>query len=102
MIEKQLEINVLTGIIPDRLHTLEKVLNRIQTELRGGQSMPFEKLNTIHFCRWVIIEKQVTNEKEYPERLIFAGNFDGTVCATIINNQRFDGINALNFYGQVL
>lgn len=77
MTEKQLEINVLTGIIPDRLHTLEKVLNRIQAELRGGQSMPFEKLNTIHFCRWVIIEKQITNEKEYPERLIFAGNFDG-------------------------
>lgn len=56
---------------------LESLLNQYQLEWRNQKSLSFEALNTIHFCRWVILDTMVTGDVQIPERLVFASNFDG-------------------------
>lgn len=59
-------LTVITPIIPEKLEILKNVLAAIQQ----NPSTSIAKIATIHFARWVIIDKDT--------RLLFTSNFDGS------------------------
>jgi len=59
-------MTVITPIIPGKADILKQVLQGIQKKTDS----PIKRINTIHYARWVIIDKGT--------RLLFTSNFDGT------------------------
>ena len=74
--------NPLTVIAPirtDRLGDLRNVLDAIKEELIEKKHVDFETLGTIHFCRWIILEKADVYGQHYIPQLAFSSNFDGGI-----------------------
>ena len=59
----QTELTLITTIIPEKLSMLRRVLAAVRPRL-------IEEIGTIHFARWVMIDKDT--------RLLFDSNFDGS------------------------
>lgn len=75
---KQSGVNICVDIETGKRAALEAVLDEYQQAWFKFEKMPFEEIQTVHFCRWVILDEIITPEKTYPERLFFESNFDGT------------------------
>lgn len=45
---------------------------------QGGVSVPFHLIETIHFCRWVVLPAIVFRGEQLPARLLFCSHHDGT------------------------
>ena len=77
---KQRPLILLTPVKPDRLHALNELLNKIKTAMQAGTDSEFKKLNTVHYARWVILDREsFRDEPAIPvsARLIFSSNYDG-------------------------
>ncbi len=75
--------NPITIIVPvrqDKVVELRTVLNQIKQDLLNKKNEDFERIGTIHYARWVIIDDK--DEEGNPDhenvKLIFSSNFDGT------------------------
>ena len=77
---KQRPLILLTPVKPDRLNALNELLNKIKTAMQAGTESEFKKLNTVHYARWVILDREsFRDEPAIPvsPRLIFSSNYDG-------------------------
>jgi hypothetical protein len=73
---KQRAVSLLAVIKPDKLKLLSDELAEINAYLIAERHQTFEKLGTIHFCRWIIIKA----DKENPgDQLALFVNLDGDV-----------------------
>ena len=75
---KQSGLNIVVEITPGKREELTKVLDYYQQFWFNKKTLPFEALNKIHFCRWIILDELVSSKKSFPERLVFSCNHDGT------------------------
>jgi hypothetical protein len=77
---KQHPLILLTPVLPEKLDSLNERLNRIKKALQAGSETEFPKVSTVHYCRWVILDRDsFRDEPAIPvsTRLIFSSNFDG-------------------------
>ena len=77
---KQRPLILLTPVKPERLNALNELLSRIKTAMQAGTESEFKKLNTVHYARWVILDREsFRDEPAIPvsARLIFSSNYDG-------------------------
>jgi hypothetical protein len=73
---KQNALTVIAPIRPERLDALTTLLKDIGNNLQNNPYIPFGKLATTHFCRWVIVPGQAG---VYDWSLAFESNYDGTL-----------------------
>lgn len=77
---KQRPLILLTPVRPDRINALNELLSKIKTAMQAGTESEFKKLKTIHYARWVILDREsFRDEPAIPvsTRLIFSSNYDG-------------------------
>lgn len=97
----QSAITLFVPINPESKEQLRQTLAIIEDDLEDNALMPFRKINTIHFIRWIIIDNaKDKNMKLLPPALLLSSNFDGTpeehvhlLCTTYP-----DGIDAIYRY----
>ena len=73
---------LLTPIKPGKVGPLNELLVKIKSSMQAGIESEFKKVSTVHYCRWVILDKNSFREGDDPygpinPRLIFSSNFDG-------------------------
>lgn len=78
-------LTIVTPIIRTQLVSLRKLLVKIKKDVTGkppNPIIPFLKLSTIHFARWVILEQEEGWEfgEPFGPLLVFSTNFDGMLC----------------------
>ncbi len=71
-------LTVITEIKPGETGRLRSLLCRINEDVESNDLVPFLKLTTIHFARWVILPEVRGNEGKitFPAMLVFSTNFD--------------------------
>ena len=77
---KQRPLILLTPVKPDRINSLFELLSKIKTAMQAGTESEFNKLNTVHYARWVILDRESFRDEPaipVPARLIFSSNYDG-------------------------
>jgi len=79
-------LTLITPIKPEKLIHLKNILKYIKETLEKGEHVlvDFEKVNEIHYLRWLIIDDHDKNSPFYektdkPASLVFSSNFDGSV-----------------------
>ncbi|GAB5417080.1 MAG: hypothetical protein Crog4KO_19460 [Crocinitomicaceae bacterium] len=72
--KKQSAVFLQAYIQPDKIEALTELLNTGGNPLWPDSFFPFEKLETVHFARWIIAPK--TNK--FKASLIYSGNVDGS------------------------
>ncbi len=65
--------NLIVPIEDGRKEELLEKLAIIQDDLLGNPLLPFGKIKTIHFARFVVLHKT----SDYPDQLAFSTNYDG-------------------------
>ncbi len=85
--------NLITRIAEGKVAALEKILDAIQKEdVETNTYFPFIRITTIHFARFVILDKIMENGKEkFPAYLVLSTNYDGDLdnhLADIIANTK--------------
>jgi hypothetical protein len=70
-------LTVVARIKPDQVEGLRTLLTDIGNDIRNNTYIPFAKLTTTHFARWVILEV----DGPYPASLAFESNYDGDLDA---------------------
>lgn len=71
---------LLTLVRPDRIDSLNEILNGIKTAMQAGTESEFKKLNTVHYARWVMLSRESFRDEPafpVPVRLVFSSNYDG-------------------------
>jgi hypothetical protein len=77
---KQRPLILLTPVKADRINALTELLSKIKTAMQAGTESEFKKLNTVHYARWVILDRDSFRDEPaiaVPPRLIFSSNYDG-------------------------
>jgi hypothetical protein len=77
----QNSITIITSILCNHMEDLKKVLAILKADIGQEHQQEFEKLNKIHFARWVVIENDHSGANGIilsNPRLIFIADFDGT------------------------
>jgi hypothetical protein len=75
MITPQNPLTIISPVIPEKLEELRGLLESIQyPELQTNTVLPFTQLSTVHFARFVILER---TDDQFPLQLAFSLNFDG-------------------------
>jgi len=77
---KQNPLTLLTPVRADRFEELNAILERFQVGLNHGLNERFDRLGTLHYARWFILEESSFRDKTaftVPVRLVFSSNFDG-------------------------
>jgi hypothetical protein len=69
-------LSVLVPIRPHRVKPLETLLLAIGGDIQGNPHIPFDRLETTHFCRWVVVPGETGR---YPNWLAFESNHDGSL-----------------------
>lgn len=72
---QQSAILLHTYILPDKVDSLEKLLNSGGNPAKANTFFPAEKIKSVHFMRWIIAPKT----DKFRASLIYSGNVDGTV-----------------------
>ncbi len=86
--EHYIDQNALTIIVavkPERHEMIKKLLMQIGADEKGGGIIHFEKVKSLHFARWFLIEHAgisnghggISEDNKYPVSLAFTSNFDG-------------------------
>jgi len=74
MIEEQHPLTIVSPVDPAKLELLTQLLFQIQNpDIENNTLVPFCKIKTVHFARFVIIQTDDT----YPAQLAFSSDFDG-------------------------
>ncbi len=77
---KQNPLTLLTPVRADRFEKLNEILERFQVGLNHGLNERFDKLGTLHYARWFVLQESSFRDKTafpVPVRLVFSSNFDG-------------------------
>ena len=74
---KQNALFILTPIKSGKVEGLRKLLNRIGHHVVKSNVIPFEKLKTVHYMRWLILDKKNTENGSYSNQLVLSTNYDG-------------------------
>ncbi|XOV66331.1 MAG: hypothetical protein ACFHU9_11950 [Fluviicola sp.] len=78
---KQSAVFIQAYILPDQVDALAEILNKGGNPIWPDSFFPFEKLETIHFARWIIAPKT----EKFKASLIYSGNVDGTAEQHLID-----------------
>lgn len=69
-------LTIVRKIAPAREAELASLLTRMGMNIDSTPEMAFDRLTTVHFLRWVIIDGVTESE---PAQLAFESNYDGTL-----------------------
>ncbi len=72
---KQYALTLNAQIIDQNIDQLKRILKEQNQVLKTA----LESLGTIHYARWVIIDKYTLDGEDLPAQLVFSSNFDGSV-----------------------
>jgi hypothetical protein len=72
---KQYALTLNAPIIDQKMDSLKAVLKDQKPALKKA----LERLGTIHYARWVIIEKHSIDGVTFPAQLVFSSNFDDSI-----------------------
>jgi hypothetical protein len=70
----QTDLILVTPIIPGKYKELSASLEQIRQGLSSGSFKEFEKIDTLHYARWVLLENQLSNGVP---NLVFNSDYDG-------------------------
>jgi hypothetical protein len=79
---RQNSITIIVPVKKDKIDDLLKYLDGIKTKLDHGNPPEFEKLNVIHYARWVVIDhgkSWIDDPTPRIPKLVFVVDFDGEV-----------------------
>lgn len=71
---KQNALTLVTPVIPGKHDELNDTLMQIRAELSSGKFKEFEKINTLHYARFVLLEDKLSTAKT---NLVFSSDYDG-------------------------
>ena len=91
-------LTIVTSIIPDRQKELVDLLAKIQEDVESNLHVPFIKLTSIHFARWVVLERDMQGVKVDPPLLVFSSNFDDPLEQHLSEMVRIAGPGLENLY----
>lgn len=72
---KQYALTLNVPILDDKIDSLKTVLSDQKSALKKA----LESIGTIHYARWVIIDKHEIDGEELAAQLVFSSNFDGDI-----------------------
>src|SRR5664279_1210888 len=75
-------LTLLTPVRKDCFDKLNEILEKFKVGLNANLNEKFNKLGTLHYARWFILDQDSFRDKPaFPltERLVFSSNFDGGV-----------------------
>lgn len=73
-------LTLLTPVREDSFEKLNEILEKFKVGLNHGLNERFDKLGTLHYARWFILQESSFRDKTafaVPVRLVFSSNFDG-------------------------
>ncbi len=73
-------LTLLTPVREDSFAKLNTILEKFQVGLNHGLNERFDRLGTLHYARWFVLEESSFRDKTaftVPVRLVFSSNFDG-------------------------
>ena len=76
----QNSLTIIVPILQDKVKDLLDYLKHVKTNLGKGIPPEFEKLGTIHYARWVVIDNgrsYINDPKKRNPKLIFVVDYDG-------------------------
>ena len=77
MATDQEALTVIAEIKPQERVNLGAVLEHIGQDVKNNGVIPFPKLKTIHFARWVILDEAKDGTgRPIPAQLVFSTNYD--------------------------
>jgi hypothetical protein len=74
-------LTLLTPVRKDSFEKLNEILERFKVGLNAGLNERFNRLGTLHYARWFILQQDSFRDKTafpVPVRLVFSSNFDGS------------------------
>lgn len=71
---KQNALTLVTPVIPGRRDELESKLLKIRADLSAGTFREFEKIDTLHYARFVMLDGQLSNAAS---NLVYSSDYDG-------------------------
>jgi len=74
-------LTLLTPVREDSFRKLNEILERFKVGLNAGLNERFNRLGTLHYARWFILQQDSFRDKTafpVPVRLVFSSNFDGS------------------------
>jgi hypothetical protein len=78
MMNVQDGLTLLFDIREDRLQDLVQLLNKLSENIEENELMPYNKMQRIHFSRWVIMDATTDVEgNPIPAHLLFESDYDG-------------------------
>lgn len=81
---RQSSVTIIVPVIQNKVDDLLKYLGKIKKDLDKGIPPEFEKLDIIHFARWVVIDhgkSYINDPTPRVPKLVFVVDFDGEVDA---------------------
>lgn len=81
---RQSSVTIIVPVIQNKVDDLLKYLAKIKKDLDKGIPPEFEKLDIIHFARWVVIDhgkSYINDPTPRVPKLVFVVDFDGDVDA---------------------
>ena len=79
-------LTLLTPVREDSFDKLNEILEKFKVGLNESLNEKFNRLGTLHYARWFILEENSFRDKTafpVPVRLVFSSNFDGDETAHI-------------------
>lgn len=74
-------LTVVARIKPERMQQLQEVLDAINANVETNSVLPFKKLTSIHFARFVILDEAVDlHGNRIPVQLVFSSNYDAPLA----------------------
>ncbi|GGX95540.1 hypothetical protein GCM10007160_23920 [Litchfieldella qijiaojingensis] len=74
----QAALNVVMEVRPGHEATLRSLLERMRQDPGGNDILPFERLDTVHFARWVLLPEAHRRARRHcPAQLVLTANLDG-------------------------
>ena len=73
-------LTLLTPVREDSFQKLNEILEKFKVGLNHGLNERFDRLGTLHYARWFVLEESSFRDKTafaVPVRLVFSSNFDG-------------------------
>lgn len=75
-------LTLLTPVREDSIKKLNEILEKFNVGLNHGLNERFDRLGTLHYARWFILQESSFRDKTafpVPVRLVFSSNFDGDI-----------------------
>lgn len=99
--KKQGALTVITPIDPGGIEALGTLLTTIGDDVEGNALVPFVRMKTVHFARWVVLPSRDSEvgAGTYPAQLVLSTSYDGPLQEHLLELLRvartgFDAIYA--------